>query len=339
MAGKTKRLTINVTDKNGNKTSETRDIYARGLWNTQEIKITGAVEGQGVTDFEDGKGIQFAVTQGKDSVGTKALQSGAVTLDKISDAAKNGTIQDNDNKLATHAQVKTYVDAAVTGKGTYLGKKSVAEINALDASKLNNSDRVMTSDGGTITLGGFDVIAGTDLILYKDGSTIRWDSMDGNFKTKQVPISSPVAEGKDVSFIDTITQNENGDIYVTKKNVREVSDSASGLMSAADKKKIDGIASGAEVNVQADWNVTDSSSDAYIKNKPKFSSADGGVSLDSNGKMQVNGWNTVAKKTDVTQEISNAITSEATARQDAIDNYVMFTSDEVESIWNEVMAV
>lgn len=34
------------------------------------------------------------------------------------------------------------------------------------------------------------------------------------------------------------------------------------------KNKVNGIASGAEVNVQADWNVTDTSSDAFIKNKP-----------------------------------------------------------------------
>lgn len=32
--------------------------------------------------------------------------------------------------------------------------------------------------------------------------------------------------------------------------------------------KLSGIASGAEVNVQADWSVTDTASDAYIKNKP-----------------------------------------------------------------------
>ena len=32
--------------------------------------------------------------------------------------------------------------------------------------------------------------------------------------------------------------------------------------------KLNGIAAGAEVNVQADWNVTDTNSDAYIKNKP-----------------------------------------------------------------------
>ncbi len=35
-----------------------------------------------------------------------------------------------------------------------------------------------------------------------------------------------------------------------------------------EKTKLKGIASGAEVNVKADWNVTDSTSDAFIKNKP-----------------------------------------------------------------------
>lgn len=35
-----------------------------------------------------------------------------------------------------------------------------------------------------------------------------------------------------------------------------------------EKNKLAGIAEGAEVNVQSDWNVTDSSSDAFIKNKP-----------------------------------------------------------------------
>lgn len=34
------------------------------------------------------------------------------------------------------------------------------------------------------------------------------------------------------------------------------------------KTKLDGIAAGAEVNVQSDWNVTDTDSDAFIKNKP-----------------------------------------------------------------------
>lgn len=37
---------------------------------------------------------------------------------------------------------------------------------------------------------------------------------------------------------------------------------------STEKTKLAGIANGANVNVQPDWNVTDTSSDAYIKNKP-----------------------------------------------------------------------
>lgn len=38
------------------------------------------------------------------------------------------------------------------------------------------------------------------------------------------------------------------------------------------KDKLDGIESGAEVNVQADWNQSDNAADDYIKNKPKICS-------------------------------------------------------------------
>lgn len=41
-----------------------------------------------------------------------------------------------------------------------------------------------------------------------------------------------------------------------------------GAMSGADKAKLDGIETGAEVNVQSDWSVTNSALDSYIANKP-----------------------------------------------------------------------
>ena len=49
-----------------------------------------------------------------------------------------------------------------------------------------------------------------------------------------------------------------------------VSVTENGLMSSVDKIKLDSIASGAEVNVQSDWNQTDTSADDYIKNKPEI---------------------------------------------------------------------
>lgn len=56
-----------------------------------------------------------------------------------------------------------------------------------------------------------------------------------------------------------------------------------GLMSAEDKTKLDGIEKGAEVNVQTDWNEKDSTSDAFLKNKPTSLPANGGNADTVNG--------------------------------------------------------
>lgn len=40
------------------------------------------------------------------------------------------------------------------------------------------------------------------------------------------------------------------------------------VFTATEKTKLSGIAAGAEVNVQADWNQTTTTADDYIKNKP-----------------------------------------------------------------------
>lgn len=50
-----------------------------------------------------------------------------------------------------------------------------------------------------------------------------------------------------------------------------------------DKEKLSTIAEGAEVNVQSDWNETDTTSDAYIKNKPTSLPANGGNADTVNG--------------------------------------------------------
>lgn len=51
------------------------------------------------------------------------------------------------------------------------------------------------------------------------------------------------------------------------------------------KTKLEGIAAGAEVNVQSDWNETSTTSDAYIKNKPLIPAAakDGILTIKVNG--------------------------------------------------------
>lgn len=72
--------------------------------------------------------------------------------------------------------------------------------------------------------------------------------------------------GTDVSLVTT------GEKYVWNNKVN--AESGKGLstndFTSALKTKLDGIASGAEVNVQSDWNTTDTNADSFIKNKPSL---------------------------------------------------------------------
>lgn len=67
----------------------------------------------------------------------------------------------------------------------------------------------------------------------------------GDYKTTQAPVSDPTADGTGIEFIDSISQNANGEITPHKKSVQAVTASSAGvggqagLMSAADKEKLD----------------------------------------------------------------------------------------------------
>lgn len=85
----------------------------------------------------------------------------------------------------------------------------------------------------------------------------------------------------------TITPDATNDkvtIAATNTTYNDATTTAHGLMTAADKVKLNGIATGAEVNVQSDWSVTDSSSDAFIKNKPTIPTVNNGtLTIQKNG--------------------------------------------------------
>lgn len=87
------------------------------------------------------------------------------------------------------------------------------------------------------------------------------------FKTKQYPIDMHFAAN---AVIDRLSQNANGEIDAHCSYIYNATQEAAGLMGPYDKAKLDGIAYGAEVNVQSDWNVTDDTSDAFIRNKPNL---------------------------------------------------------------------
>lgn len=75
----------------------------------------------------------------------------------------------------------------------------------------------------------------------------------------------------------------------------------------AEKEKLAGIAAGAEVNVQANWNEADTTSDAYIQNKPSIPTKTSDLTNDS-GYITGTAWGditgTMANQTDLNDELT-----------------------------------
>ena len=224
--------------------AENGDIYnikAKGLEDQIKLSLTGDVSGQVTTDLSGNASISTTIANGAvgtakladSAVTTGKISDKAVTLDKIADSAKGGAVHDNDGVLATHSQVKNYVDSVVAGEGKYRGIQTVATINTWTAANLNNGDRVITEDSGTITLGNFAVVSNQELIFWKDAESQVWQTSEGNYKLKQTAKTDPTASGTTITAIDTITQNSNGDITATKKTIRGATTSQTGVVQLA----------------------------------------------------------------------------------------------------------
>lgn len=91
---------------------------------------------------------------------------------------------------------------------------------------------------GVITLGANTI---TPLTTHQDIS---------GKKNVQAAVGDPAASGNTIAFIDTISQNTNGEITVTKKNVQNASGSQSGLMSATHYTKLDSISYASDGDIE-----------------------------------------------------------------------------------------
>lgn len=125
---------------------------------------------------------------------------------------------------------------------------------ASDAAAGNHTHSLtLATDTGTaaITLAHnttYKLTAGGSSLIFKTAS----DSNTNYYHTPSYSSGLKIATGTGVN-----------DLYVPA-----ASTTTAGTMSASDKVKLNGIATGAEVNVQSNWNQTDTTADDYIKNKP-----------------------------------------------------------------------
>ena len=108
----------------------------------------------------------------------------------------------------------------------------------------------------------------------------RWGELTGNIEN-QTDLINLLDEKADTADIPTKTsQLTNDSNFVVDANYVHTDNNFTTTL----KNKLEGIEAGAETNVQSDWNVTDTTSDAYIKNKPTIPTVNNGtLTINVNG--------------------------------------------------------
>lgn len=145
-----------------------------------------------------------------------------------------------------------------TSKGTFTANASSNKTIALTDTTYNNFTGADASTAGAAGL----------VPAPAAGDNTKYLSGDGTWKTVS-QYSLPIATANDLGGIKVGSRlSINSSTGVLSANSQTDNNFTNTL-----KTKLDGIASGAEVNVQADWNEASSSSDAYIKNKPTIPAA------------------------------------------------------------------
>lgn len=118
--------------------------------------------------------------------------------------------------------------------------------------------------------------------LVQDASYVHTDE---NFTSAEKTKLAGIEAGAEVNVqADWTESDSSSDAFIQNKPQNLVQDASyvhtDENFTSAEKTKLAGIEANAEVNVQADWNESDSSSDSYIQNKPAISNVPAVTSSD-----------------------------------------------------------
>jgi hypothetical protein len=204
------------------------------------------------------------------------------------DHTKLNGVETNATADQTDAEIKTaYENNSDTNAFTDTEKSKLAAIEAsadvTDATNVDAAGAVMNSDNTT---------AAMSFVIDEDNMSSDSATKVPTQQSVKAYVDAEVADivnsapsnldtlkelsdalGSDANFSTTVTNNIATKLplaggTMTGNIVMSGSQTVDGRDVSADGAKLDGIATGAEVNVQADFNETDNTSDAFIKNKP-----------------------------------------------------------------------
>ena len=176
--------------------------------------------------------------------------------------------------IATTGAIKTYVDAevksvkdSVATAYTFKGSKTYAEISAITDAKVGDVYNSTTE----VTLNGVKYPVGTNFAW--DGEA--WEPLSGTIDISAYATTASVTEALEAQaesfqgIIDGVEEEVEKKAAIDGSNLGTLSDTAK-----ASWKSALGFATAAD-QVQSDWNVTNTSSKAYIANKPAITAGSG----------------------------------------------------------------
>lgn len=247
-------------------------VQSNGSFNPQGLFFASYHSDASVTDLED------VSSAGSGQIITSAERTA------ISDSVKYTDVKDN--------LLSTDTNKPLSANQGYVLKGLIDNINTLltsDNIDLDTLQEVVdfieanrtTLDSLTISnIAGLqnaldnkvDVVSGKELST-NDFTDALLTKLNGIAAGAEVNVQSDWAEVSATS--DAFIQNKPTDLTdLSQHNATELADitsSGSGqIISSAERTKLAGIQAGAEANVQADWNETNSGSDAFIVNKPSI---------------------------------------------------------------------
>ena len=176
------------------------------------------------------------------------------------------------------------IPGATTSAAGLMTKADKVALDGLAGGSKTDLGYTAAENGGTVTSS-----TGNDAqIPVTDASNA------GLFTPDQKTKLDGISAGADANVPTNLTEETNDTQVIIRSStgtdvtIDAASSASAGCMSKAQAERLAGIAVGAEANVQADWNESDNTSDAYIKNKPASSTP-------NDGKMTITAGNGISK--------------------------------------------
>lgn len=211
-------------------------------------------------------GKQDVISDLSDIRAGAALGDTAVQPTDLATVAESGNYEDLTNKpdLSVFAETADLATVALTGD--YADLTNTPSIPTATSDLTNDSGFITSAEAPVqdVTVNGTSVLSNGVAAVTVPTATSDITNDSGFITISDVPAQVQA---------NWLESNTSAASYIQNKPVNLVQDASyvhtDENFTSAEKSKLAGIAAGAEVNVQADWTEADSSSDAYIANKPQ----------------------------------------------------------------------